>query len=270
MPDLTGYTPEIRTQIYAGEPVLWHGLLIYPVLMRDYELFTASRISITAMQSKLPMPYAAMPYLTALFALSMDGIGTQSVEASLFQRLILLLSLVLRLQDEEGETTDHFRFKTKAETKRLTELVVIAQGKIVSITPKDFTQLRKLIADMNRIELPNESQNPDLIDAEQDYFEAHQNELEYDFDSLMYSVGLICGKTMKEMYSMTVRDFFGYDNASDRLINHIIYSLLEKSGFVKFKGGNPFPSWKFDKRKGLSPALISKESFEQKFRGVSQ
>lgn len=270
MPGLTGYTPDILVKITEGEPVPWHGLLIYPVLMRDYEMFTAVKASITAMQSKLPMPYAAMPYLTALFALSTDGVDVAGLESNLFQRLIALLSLVLRLQDEDGEITDHFRFKMKSGTKQLTEIVVIAQSKIVSITPKDFTQLRRLIADMNRIELPNESQNPELVDAEQEYFSATQTQLEYDFEALKYSVGLICGKTMKEINTMTVRDFFGYESASDRLINHIIYSLSEKSGFVKFKGGNPFPSWKFDKRKGLSPALIAKESFEQKFRGVSQ
>lgn len=270
MPGLTDFSPDIRAKIIEGEPVPWHGLLLYPVLMRDYEMFTATRISLSARQSNFPMPYAVMPYLSALFALSADGVALEGYGVDLFQRFILLLSLVLRLQEEDGEIPEHFRIKAKQGTNQLTEIVVIAQNKIVSITPKDFAQLRKLVAEQNRIELPNEAQNSELIEAEQDYYALHQNDLDLDFESLKYSVALICGKTMKELNTMTVRDFFGFESASDRLINHVVYSIAEKSGFVSFKGGNPFPSWKFDKRKGLSPALMPKESFDNKFRGVTQ
>lgn len=269
MPRVEGLSPSLRALITEGEPVPWHGLLLYPVLMRDYEMFTATRISISARQSNFPMPYAVMPYLSALFALSANGIVLEGYGVDLFQRFILLLTLVLRLQEEDGDVSKHFRIKTKQGTDQLTEIVVLAQDKIVSITPKDFTQLRKIIAEQNCIELPNEAQNSELIEAEQDYYALHQNDLDLDFDSLKFSVALICGKTMKELNTMTVRDFFGFESASDRLINNIVYSVAEKSGFVSFKGGNPFPSWKFDKRKGLSPALIAKESFDQKFRGVT-
>lgn len=269
MPGVNGtLPPDIRAAICDGEPVLWHGLSLYPVLVRDFEEFTQAKLSITAMQARFPMPYVAMPYLSAIFAMGADGYSQEDITPDLFARLILLLTLVLRLREEEGETAEHFRLKTKAGTNQLTELTVIAQGKIVPITPKDFNSLRRIIAEQNRVELPNEAQNPELVDAEADMMSVRGNDLEIDFESQKYSVAFVCGKSIKEINAMTIRDFIGLDGAADRVINHVVYAVAEKSGFVSFKGGNPYPSWRYDKRKGLSPALIAKEAFENKFRAI--
>ena len=89
MPGLTDFSSDIRAKIIEGEPVPWHGLLLYPVMMRDYEMFTATRISLSARQSNFPMPYAVMPYLSALFALSADGVALEGYGVDLFQRFIL-------------------------------------------------------------------------------------------------------------------------------------------------------------------------------------
>ena len=51
------------------------------------------------------------------------------------------------------------------------------------------------------------------------------------------------GFRAKEIWNWPIREYLGAQNAVDRRLRFQIYTAAEMSGQVKFKYGNPYPTW---------------------------
>ena len=67
-----------------------------------------------------------------------------------------------------------------------------------------------------------------------------------DFESLIYSVACALKTDPEELLNWTIRRFRATEQALDRSIGHLTASITLAAG-GKFKGGNPYPSWKYDR-----------------------
>ncbi len=215
-------------RMFSENPEEWNGLLVYPVLTRDYHLFLTAKDAITAAQQGWPYPWSAMKYLEGL-----AGMG-------LLPRLALMLKLTLRLQGEDLPIYP----KTDGET--LKWLRVIQGDRIGDITPRNFGALRELIAWQNGLELPNETNNTELVEAQKDLSKKDGVALKADLEALVYSVALKTGVSPREVMEWTVRRFQATERAIDRAEGHRMAGITLAAG-GKFKGGNPYPSWKYDR-----------------------
>lgn len=215
-------------RMFSEKPEEWNGLLVYPVLTRDYLLFLTAKDAIASAQQSWPYPWSAMKYLEGLV-----GMG-------LLPRLALMLKLTLRLQ---GEALPIYP-KTDGET--LKWLRVIQGDRTGDITPRNFGELRELIAWQNGLELPNETENAELVEAQKDLSEKDGVALKVDLESLVYAVALRAGTSPKAILGWTVRRFQQTEKALDRSAGHLMASITLAAG-GKFKGGNPYPSWKYDR-----------------------
>jgi hypothetical protein len=112
---------------------------------------------------------------------------------------------------------------------------------------QDMDEIRKIIAAQNLYEIPDESWNPDLVRARRYLAANAQNNIKYDIDDLVYSVALNAHVKPSEIWDWSIRDFILTQGAIDRTLNYQIFTTAQNSGMVKFKNGNPYPSWKFDK-----------------------
>lgn len=213
-----------------GKSEKWNGLTVYPVQMKDYLLFLTARECISTAQQTWPVPWCTVKYLDGLI-----GMG-------LLPRLALLLKLVFRLPDE---LTVYPRVK---EDKIASLLVVQGEGQ-AEITPKNFPSLRELIARQNGIELPDELANAELMQAQKD-LARNGTPLKVDLEDLIYSVALKASVSPEEIMEWTVRRFQVVERAIDRSEGFRMANLTLAAG-GKFKNGNPFPSWKFDREEGL-------------------
>lgn len=262
-------TQEQQTAVRKGEPIPWNGLTLYPILVEDYDKFSIAKTGITAQQQTLPGKYVVMRYLEALFALDYDVRAAGGPEGGLFSRVLLLLTLSLRLKVEKGADGREYipiGIQTAMDNPRKLIALKVRQGEAqAEITPKNFGELREILAAQNEVELPDETANPELVQAERDLAAQGSINLIPDSEALIYSVSVKTHIPVKNLLKWTIREFVLMERAIDRTTGHFIAALTEAAG-AKYKNGNPFPSWKYDREKQYQ-ALVSLAELTQRLSG---
>ena len=221
-----------------GESVSCCGLQLFPVTVRDMGIYDACKSALLVRQATLPASYIAMPYLHALYALEMDSGG----KAPLFSCMMKLLFLSTRLEPANFIIT-----ADKENPARLKRVIVFTQSAPVELKPGIFAQIRQKIAQINGDELPDESENPELVEAENDLAAQQQMNLEYSVETMIFSLAAAMNKRPQELLDWTLYEFKKAREAKSRIIRHIICGIGEQSGFVKWKHGNPVPCWYLDR-----------------------
>ncbi len=262
---------ERKARIHKGLPIEALGLQFYPITMADYEEFLECKVVLATRQTSLTkqsIDYLSMPFLSALWAYDFD-LTMQQKKPILFERVIKLLYLSLRLEYDREKAFGSI-FVERNNPRILTHIEVEqTDGQPVKITPLDFTTtIRPLLADMNGIELPDESENPDILQTEQAMAQESASKLKYDIETLIASVANACHLRECEIDEWTVAEFERRRQAIDRKLNYQVYAQAEMSGMVKFNNGNPCPSWCFDRAETLTGALITVDEMQGKYKGV--
>ena len=249
---------ERRLHIRRGEPIRECGLDLYPITMDHYEDFIQCKDALTLRLSSLPVRYVSLDYLSAIFAMELDAIragASGSGSGGFFFRLMRLWGLSLRIEMSAELLNDCIFYRASKdgsvsiEYMELTQTGVDGNPNTAKITPFQFsTLLRPLIAAQNQIELPDESENAELVDAYEKKKEIQSRgvALKTDLDDLVSSVALHSGVSDAEIMDWNVRDFENRRRAIERDKNFMLFKQAEMSGMVTFKNGNPYPSWCFD------------------------
>lgn len=262
-------TQEQQIAVKKGTPIPWNGLTLFPIQVKDMDLFLAAQLGLTASQQTLPGKYVVMRYLEALYALDYDVRISGGTGGGLFQCVLLFLKLSLRLEVIKGADGLEYlpiQYRTEWDNPRKLVALEVQQGDAkAQITPQDFNQLREILAAQNGVELPDETLNPELVQAEKDLAGKGSFNLKVDSESLLYSVSVKTNTPVKEILEWTVREFYLMEKAIDRTTGHILAALTEASG-SRYKNGNPYPSWKYDKEKQTG-AVIPLASFTSKLAG---
>lgn len=252
-------------EVVRCRPVEWEGLTLYPVTMGDYEVFLWAKEALVVMQQSLPLKYVTMPYLEALYALDFDALRATGRSAGMMGRLAQLLALALHAPPEEAVRP----MASVNEPGRLAALELRQGDRVVRVKPVRFGTLRELLCAQNDLEVPDESHNMELEEAARD-LAARESGLEIDLESQLYAVAAALGKEPGELDGWAVRRFQQTVKAIDRRLRYQMYGVAELSGMVKFKEGNPCPSWCFDKKKGLNRALRPEEQVMDRLGGALQ
>lgn len=242
------------SKIRNGEPFDVCGITLYPILMSQYELFTACRDAITLRLSSLPVRYMTKDYLNAIFALECDNLNNPESEkqnVGLFYRAMALFYASMRTDAEEFAKLGKNVFYVEKHGEIVIDHMIVTtkDGETVTITPQDFSAfIRPLLAEMNGLELPDESQNIDLIKAAEEKKKLNSSNvnLDYNLNDLIASVAYQSHCSEKEVNSWTVREFEARRKAIERDKRYMLNGAAELSGMVKFDKGNPAPSWCFD------------------------
>lgn len=250
---MTGTLPnnltDRKTKIRKGEPITESELIFYPITMDYYDRFIQCKDAIILRQASLPVRYLSMNYLSALFAMEIDAIKSGQPSASLFFKVMLMLHLSLRIGFNVDELSKNICVKEEHDKIVLDHIVIKQDDKIVKFTPRDFsTKFRPLIAEQNGLELPDESENIDLIHDNNKLKEmANKGKpLNINLDDLIASVAYQSKLSEKDIMSWTVREFENRKKAIERDKRYMLCGQGEMSGMVSFKNGNPSPSWCFD------------------------
>lgn len=242
---------ELEEKIRAGSPIQLLGLTFYPILMKQYGQYLACRDAIILRLSTLPVRYLSLDYLSAIWALELDTIADKKKSAGLFIRALHFLTLALRIDDVYEKALPEHIVLRKENGKILIDHIVVKQdGNVVNISPRQFSsEIRPLLAQMNALELPDESENVDLVKAyeEKRQFEARDDNLKFSLDDLIASVAYLSGVRERDICEWTVREFEMRQRAIGRDKRYTMYGQAELTGFVTFPRGNPAPSWCFDR-----------------------
>lgn len=234
----------------SREPRECLGLKIYPIFMSDYDTFCVCKGSLLVRQSKLPFQYMIKNYLSALLAMELDSIQNNSVSLGLFDRLMILTSLSLRIVYDRRDFIERsLKLTCKDGAVEVESITFEQDGKSVTITPREFSaQIRPMIAEINGLKLPNESDNAELLDAHEERMKMLSSKvnLNRNTEDLIATVAYLSHITEDDIMNWTVREFENRMRAIERERKFMMYGQAEMSGMVKFKDGNPVPSLFFD------------------------
>ena len=264
---------ERKARIRRGQPIEALGLQFYPITMADYEEFLECK-SVWALRmtslAKQSFEYITMPFLAALWAVDYDTARATGKPVGMTWRVLMLLCLSLRLgHEEQDKLLLHGVYCDRSTPRSLRYIEVTQDGKTAQISPVDFTTtVRPLIAEQNGIELPDESQNPDILQTEQLMQEEQASKIKFDLKTMIASVASASHVRQRDIDDWTVMEFETQKQALDRKINYMVFTQAEMSGMVKFPRGNPYPSWCFDRADTLTNALITVDEMQNKYKGV--
>lgn len=235
--------------IRCGLPIPFRGLQLYPIEMSHYDQFLACKDALLLRLGTLPVKYLSMDYFSALFAFEVDTVRESGKSPGLFYKMITLLLLSLRIEGSAEEFCRGFHYELVDGEPRISKIDVTQENHTESITPFEFSsQLRPLIAHVNGLELPDESENLDLVIANEQKksLNAPSYRLNATTDALIASVAYLSGCRERDVMGWTVREFEQRKSAIDREKKYMLYGQAEMSGMVTFKKGNPAPSWCYD------------------------
>lgn len=239
-----------RTQaVRVGQPIPLLGLTFYPILMSHYEEFLSCKDSLTVRLSTLPVKYMTKDYFSALYSMELDSIMKEGKGVGMFGRALKLFFLSLRIEENKLDLSKVIQCETQNGEIVITKINVTQNNTPVSITPFEFSvQVRPLIAQLNGLQLPDESENPDLVIANEQKkaLNASDQKLNVTIEDLVSSVAFQSRCRESEIWGWTVREFESRKKAIDRDKRFMMYGQAELSGMVKFKKGNPAPSWCYD------------------------
>ena len=238
--------------ILKYEPIEWNGLVLYPIRVADYNKWQALKPVLVLRQGTLPAVYACMTYLQCVWALQFDAYERGDASRGTWNMLACLVFLSLRLSDEDiiqpiGNPED---------PRSITAMRIIKDGEAHDISVMEFTALRRLIAEQNGAELPDEADNPDLIEAANDISNSKDAGLNYDFSDMLTSVASAMKIRRAEILDWTIKEFDDVMRSIRRRYGYLLASIAESNG-AKFSHGNPYPTWIFDKSKDEYAGLIS-------------
>lgn len=270
---MNGLPPEIMRQIDRYLPVTMEGITLYPVTVEEYETFMSCAPALGFMQQSLPVAMLSMPLLSAF--LRMEDAWAQAKQNNqpdaentilLFSAAVISLLLAMRLGAGEAMTERMKRARVMYDSKNATKLKSLVfrgnMGEMIEITPVKFGKLRPIIAAQNGIEIPPLEANPELVEADRAVRAANAPDMEI---HLYDRVSFLCneiGKDEEEIYTWPILKFNRRTAVAERKLHYLVYGIGEKSGMVKYKGGNPFPS-PIHSRKQKSLGMIALSEFNK-------
>ena len=255
MDNLTRYAEAIDND----EPILIDGFQLYPIYVRDYRRFEAAKNALLIRQGSLPVKYAVKRYLSALFEMDRDAYDETGQSLGFIAGTITILALALRLPVDVVVRAAQIKVN-EANESELISIEFTVGDTLYRLTPELFDRMRPILAAQNGLELPDETENADLVEAEADIAAKNTVNVDVNFETLLASVARDQRCRRADLMEYTIREFFGLKDAIERDKMFTIYQTAELSGQVKFTKGNPCPSWCYD-RKEKATSLISMRDF---------
>ena len=257
-----------RLSVRKNIPIVYNGLTFNPLTVEQLALYQSAKPSFELLQSSLPPKLASLSWCECLDAL--DRQGREEGKQTVFLTVVLVViatAIGLQKVNENGEETYPLK-EVRAKDGKLLSFIIGQLDNPTIISMKDMDEIRRIIAAQNMYEIPDESWNPDLVRARKYLTAKSQSNIKYDVDDLVYSVAINAHVNPSEIWDWTIRDFILSQDAIDRTLNYQIFTTAEHSGFVKFKKGNPDPSWKFDRDVDMPSEFKTVDELDAEAKGL--
>lgn len=239
--------------LIEGRGESFGNLTVYPITMRHYEEFNETKFCISLMQKRFPIELATMPYLRMIFHLSDENVNLLAMLSKLLSLSLHISEEQIRLQVDKGGKLSLLFTDGAGENAEIIE----------TVSELRFNKLRKIIAEQNSIQLPNEKANIEILESEEEIAKMNSLDLNVSLEDLFFSVATYCGLSATAMLDMTILEFEKRVSAISRISKYEMFGQGEMSGFVSFKNGNPYPSWCFDRTEDGLHGTIPLAQFEK-------
>ena len=243
------------TSLFGKEKIIIKGLELKPITMKHYDEWLRALPVLTLRMSTLPAKYAVMPFFGAIYALEIDGI-LAGEQLGMFEPFCSILCLSLGIPRERMESAIELA-TDKDDYSKLTHIIVHtdSMAEPTILKPFELNGIREAIAELNGAELPDENENPELVEALQVKNEMQGCRLEPRAIDAVDAVALASGLRVKDILPWTIREFEIRKDSVNRAKYFTVNAIAEGNG-ATWKGGNPVPDWLFKKAKdtnGFTP-----------------
>lgn len=242
-------------------PVKYKNLLLYPVRVRQISEFTV--FSECLKTEKNNIPDANIIMMTELKYLYWAT--EQNEKTPYIYMLDRLLSLVLRDEDSFGDMLKSIsRYKYTPDGK---PFFMIGDDKYDS---KDYEKIKKIIAEQNMIDLPDENISKEVKDslekARRYKAKIHGGGAPASLEDYIIAVAISTGWSLEYIYDMTIRKFQKAMSRMDNLIHYKIYLTASLSGMVDFKDKSIIKHWlsNLDSKDKYSDVSVNLEEMQKK------
>lgn len=220
------------------KPYKYKKLLIYPVKVESYYEFLIYSNSLTLEKNSTPSPkIIEMGYLEYLMWSTMEDMEKTPYIFWLDRLLSICLRDEREFDDFEGSIQ---RYKVDENNK----VFFIINGE--KYDEYDFEEIKKIIAEQNLIELPDENMSKDVrdsLEAARRYKERLSGSTPGSFEDYIISLAITTGWSFEYIYSLTIRKFMNSIRRLDNLIHYKIYLNASMSGMVEFKDKSFIKHW---------------------------
>lgn len=254
----------VQRAVLKNEPFEAYGLRFYGFRVTEYEEWQNCKSVWLLRQSTLPVSYIMMPFLDALFSIDKEYIEKNGKPAGTMYAIMETIAMAVRLPEDAVESRLISVVAHDGELKGFF-IADMNGGPSVFLRKEDFGDIRNIIAWQQDEEVPDESLNDDLLEEERVIAEMSAGKLEFSMNDLMASVALNMNIRVQHVLDMSILEFEIMRRAIDRNKKHMVCATAESNG-TTWKGGNPYPSWAYDRKKEGSAAL----THISKFEGIAQ
>ena len=241
--------------VQKNKEIEFDGFVFYPLTVNDYELYYAARPAFELFQASLPIKLARLSWLPCLWEIDKES-GSKLVPL-----VLCVIGKALHLPEVNGG----YRIEAVQNGDELKGFFFPDFALFMSLQQTD--EVRRIIAAQNEYEIPNENQNPELVEAAQYNARMKSQALKTDFEALVYSVSVNSGADYDEVWEWPMRKFLKTSAAVDRKLGFLLCGLAEAQG-ATYKHGNPYPSWKYDRDNDLPLGFETLASIEAGAKGL--
>lgn len=260
------YAKEIREY----KPIEYNGLLFYPICVSEFAQFHNAKPAYELMLSSLPPKLARMSWCNALDVMDMTA---NSEKIGFLNHALKIMALALRLEATVTDTDKKQAFYPiyQMRNDKTGELTSIAVGDLSSptiFTMQQMTDVREIISAQNGYEIPNENWNPELVKAKKYLDGRNSLNIDFNIETMVASVAHNAHIRSSEIWNWSIKEFQAERDAIARTLNYQIFTQASMSGFVKFKNGNPYPSWEFDCKADLPSGFTDLAELDEGSKGL--
>lgn len=255
------YAEELREHL----PIRYEGLSFYPLPVKCFALYQNARPAMELLLSSLPIRFARLSWMHALDAMDREA-AEEQLSTGYLASVLLLLDAALRLNAVNNPRA--LMIARDKEGRLSTLIVQQEQGTPTALNEKHFKTVREILAAQNGYEIPDENWNPELVRAQQYLREQKSSGAGGSLEDAVYALAAATGFRAGEIWNWPIREYLGMQSAVDRRLRFQIFSTAELSGQVKFKSGNPYPTWITQNKSGLPAGFTSLKELDDGANGL--
>lgn len=229
---------DILTYLTFDLPVLYKGLKIYPVTVKDYLFFSVYSQCLLIDKNSIPDPkIISMTNLEYIYYATKEDVE-KNPYLFWFDRLLSLC-----LKDEPSFENIEESITTRYKYIEGKPVFTIGEK---DYTSEDFDELKDIIAKQNMVELIDENISKEVRDSlekAREFKRKTSGTKAISFEDYMISLSVSTGWTLDYIYSMSIRKFLKSIRRMDNLIHYKIYLAASMSGMVEFKDKSFIKHW---------------------------
>lgn len=252
----------IKKTVSRYKPIEAHGLVLYPILVDEYESFLMARVALEVMHQSLPVALMRKPLLSAYYQMDYEALTSGQPIPGLFSCALLGLALSLRLGYGKDDAERIRMFQVRIDPDNPSDLVSVqftdADGNEKTIEPSAYKELRKIIAAQNGVRLESETANPDIVKARKD-MNAGEDALDFNADALISFAAAMSHVDENEIYQWPILKLTRRTDAYQTMLAYLVCGISEASG-ASWKNGNPVPHPIYPKKeswRGFASPMMS-------------